>query len=418
MGDAHRILTRRDLFGVSGLAVGALAADRAQGAAAAISAPTSPVSVAKAASYEQDLVAQFEQMFDQIGGIGQLVRGKTVAMKVNLTGAAGRGRRVGLSAGQTSWVHPNVVGALTAVFAKQGAKRIRILESTFRKNYGVPLEDTLLNDGWDVAGIKSAGPLVEFEDTNGLGQAKQYSTLKVKTRKPYIYPAFSVNHSYEDCDVFVSVAKMKNHEELGITLSMKNLFGITPELLYGQGPKPPGASPWVRERVFHYGQVQPPAGVPQEIDFQSNRYEGWRMPRLLTDICGARPIDLAIIDGIETLIGGEGAGMPGSKHGKPGLLVVGRNCVCTDAVAAAVMGYNPRAGRHEPPFRVYKNPKGHPPEQLIPPEETHQYADNIMLMGEAAGIGTAELSQIDLRGVPIKDAVYDFEARWKGQAPV
>lgn len=415
MEDVRSTFSRRDLLTVSGLAAGALATRRA---AADVVVPASPVSVAKVVSYDLDLVAQFEQMFDQIGGIGHLVRGKTVAMKVNLAGASGRGRQVGLTAGQTSWVHPNVVGALTAVFAKQGARRIRILESTFRKKYGTPLEDTLLNDGWDVNGIKSAASIVEFEDTNGLGSAKQYSTLKVKTRQPYIFPAFSLNHSYEDCDFFVSVAKMKNHEELGVTLSMKNLFGITPELLYGLGPKPPGASQWVRERVFHYGQVQPPSGVPAELDPASNRYEGWRMPRLLTDICGARPIDLAILDGIEAIIGGEGSGMPGTRHGKPGLLVVGRNCVSTDAVAMATMGYNPRAGRHEAPFRLYKNPKDHPPEQLIPPGETHQYADNTALMGEAAGLGTADLNKIDLRGVPIKDAVYDYEAHWKGQAPV
>jgi uncharacterized protein (DUF362 family) len=415
MENVRGTFSRRDLLAVSGLAAGALAVRRAS---ADVVAPTSPVSVAKVVSYDLDLVAQFEQMFDQIGGIGQQVRGKTVAMKVNLTGASGRGRQVGLTAGQTSWVHPNVVGALTAVFAKLGARRIRILESTFRKKYGTPLEDTLLNDGWDVNAIKSAASIVEFEDTNGLGSAKQYSTLKVKTRQPFIFPAFSVNHSYEDCDFFVSVAKMKNHEELGVTLSMKNLFGITPELLYGLTPRPPSASQWVRERVFHYGQVQPPAGVPQEIDATSNRYEGWRMPRLLTDICGARPIDLAILDGIEAIIGGEGSGMPGTKHGKPGLLVVGRNCVSTDAVAMATMGYNPRAGRHEAPFRLYKNPKDHPPEQLIPPEESHQYADNTVLMGEAAGMGTADLTKIDLRGVPIKDAVYDYEAHWKGQAPV
>jgi len=414
MEDVRGTFSRRDLFAVSSIAAGALAVKRA---AADVVVPTSPVSVAKVVSYDLDLVAQFEQMFDQIGGIGPLVRGKTVAMKVNLSGASGKGRQVGLTAGQTSWVHPNVVGALTAVFSKLGAKRIRILESTFRKKYGTPLEDTLLNDGWDVSGIKSAASIVEFEDTNGLGSSKQYSTLKVKSR-PYIFPAFSLNHSYEDCDFFVSVAKMKNHEELGVTLSMKNLFGITPELLYGLTPKPPGASQWVRERVFHYGQVQPPAGVPPELDPTSNRYEGWRMPRLLTDICGARPIDLAILDGIEAIIGGEGSGMPGTKHGKPGLLVVGRNCVSTDAVAMATMGYNPRAGRHEAPFRLYKSPKDHPPEQLIPPGEWHQYADNTVLMGEAAGLGTADLTKIDLRGVPIKDAVYDYEAHWKGQAPV
>jgi uncharacterized protein (DUF362 family) len=418
MEKIHGAVSRRDMLGLSGLALGSLAVNRAPASALIPAAPTAPVSIAKVASYDLDLVAQFERMFDELGGIGNRVRGKTVAMKLNMTGSSGRGRRVGISAGQTTWVHPNVVGALTAVLGKLGAKRVRLLESTYRRKQGSLLEDAMLEDGWDVNAIRTAAPLVEFEDTNGLGQGKQYSVLKVKSQ-PYIYPAFAFNHSYEDCDFFVSVAKMKNHEELGITLSMKNLFGITPEFAYGLlDPVPPGASRWLRERVFHYGQVQPPAGMPQEIDPKSNRYEGWRMPRLLTDICGARPIDLAVIDGIEALIGGEGSGSPGSKPGKPRLLVVGLNCVCTDAVAMATMGYNPRAGRGEPPFRVYKDSHTHPPEQLIPPDETHQYADNTVLMGEAAGLGTADLSRIDLRGVPIKDAVYDYEARWKGQAPV
>jgi uncharacterized protein (DUF362 family) len=412
-------VSRRDLLGLSGLALGSLAMSRPGRAAEIPQAPSAPVSVAKVASYDLDLVAQFERMFDELGGIGQRVRGKTVAMKLNMTGSSGRGRRVGVRAGQTTWVHPNVVGALVTVFGKLGARRVRLLESSFRKREGGPLEDAMLEDGWDIDAIRTAAPVVEFEDTNGLGQGKQYSILKVKSQHPFIYPAFAFNHSYEDCDFFVSVAKMKNHEELGITLSMKNLFGITPEFAYGLlDPVPPGTSRWVRERVFHYGQVQPPAGVPQEIDATSNRYEGWRMPRLITDICAARPIDLAVIDGIEALIGGEGSGMPGSKPGKPKLLVVGLNCVCTDAVAMATMGYNPRGGRNEPPFRLYKAGHPHPPEQLSPPGETHQYADNTVLMGEAAGLGTADLSRIDLRGVPIKDAVYDYEARWKGQAPI
>jgi uncharacterized protein (DUF362 family) len=424
MDKARGSFSRRDWFALSSLAAGALTIKGAK--ADVVQPPTSPVSVAKVVTYDADLPAQLQLMFDQIGGIGHLVRGKTVAMKVNLSGASGTGRQVGLSAGQTTWVHPNIVGALTATFAKLGAKRVRILESTFRKRYGTPLEDTLLNDGWDVNAIKNAAPIVEFEDTNGPGPAKQqYSLLKVKSR-PYVFDAFCFNHSYEDCDFFVSVGKMKNHEELGVTLSMKNLFGITPELLYGMRPKPDGAvvssignfSPWTRERVFHYGQVQPPEGVPQEIDQTSSRYEGWRMPRLLTDLCGARPIALSVLDGIEAIIGGEGSGMPGTKHGKPGILVVGRNCVCTDAVAMATMGYNPRAGHNEAPFRLYKNPKDHPADQLIPPGEYHQYADNTVMMGEAAGLGTADLSKIDIRGVPIKDVMWDYEAHWKGQAPV
>src|SRR5581483_1991734 len=269
------------------------------------------VSVAKVRSYDEDLTARFRQMFDQIGGIGNQVKGKTVGIKVNLTGG---GHFPGYTTGDTHWVHPRVVGAVVAAFGALGAKRIRILEGAASRN---------------------AAPLVEFEDTDALGQVKQFSLLKVQIT-PYVFPAFQLNHSYEDCDFFVSMGKMKNHEEMGLTLCIKNLFGITPLGVYGD-----------REKVFHYGQVQAPSGVPAELDPKSNRYEGWRLPRVLVDILSARPVDLAIADGIVSMVGGEGPWVLGSKPCHPGLLVVGRNIVNTDAVAAATMGYNPRAGRNE-----------------------------------------------------------------------
>jgi uncharacterized protein (DUF362 family) len=395
--------TRRDWLKLSGLAAGALAAARAEAAPqAARTAPAGPVAVAKVRSYDEDLVAQFRTMFDQIGGIGSQVSGKTVGIKVNLTGA---NRFEGYEPGDTHWVHPKVVGAVTAVLGGLGAKRIRILESAGGRRPDYKLEDKLLQGGWDVNALKSAAPLVEFEDTNGLGYGKQYSTFPVKT-KPYIFSAFQLNHSYEDCDFFVSLGKAKGHEEMGITMSIKNMFGITPTALYGG-----------RERIFHYGQVQAPAGAPAELDPKSNRYEGWRLPRILVDIVGARPIDLAINDAIISTVGGEGPWVLGAKPIKPGLLVAGRNCVNTDAVTMATMGYNPRAGRHEAPYRVYKGPKNHPKEQLTPADEAFQYADNMMLLSEAAGIGSADLDKIDVRGVSIKDAMYDFEAFWKNQMP-
>jgi uncharacterized protein (DUF362 family) len=365
-------------------------------------APAEPVSVAKVRSYDEDLTTQFRRMFDQIGGLDQQVKGKTVGIKVNLTGG---GHFPGYTTGDTHWVHPRVVGAAVAAFGALGAKRVRILEGAELRKRGYKLEDKLLSGGWDVSAIRNAAPLVEFENTDALGEAKQYSQLKVRN-KPYVFPAFQMNHSYEDVDFFVSMGKMKNHEEMGLTICIKNLFGITPLGVYSN-----------RESVFHYGQVQAPSGVPVELDPQSNRYEGWRLPRVLVDILGARPVDLAIADGIVSMVGGEGPWVLGSKPCHPGILVVGRNIVNTDAVAAATMGYNPRAGRHEAPYRVYKNPKDHPPEQLIPGDEMFQYADNMMLLAEAVGIGSADLNKIDVRGIPIKEAMFDYEAFWKNQVP-
>jgi uncharacterized protein (DUF362 family) len=396
MKDAPARFSRRDLLAAP-LAAGALAAAPQKPP----TAPSQPVSVAKVRTYDGDLVAQFLTMFDQIGGISSQVQGKTVAIKMNLTGG---GHFDGYTSGDTHWVHPKVAGAVTAALGRLGAKRIRILESANARQRNARLEDKLLAGGWDVAALKNAAPVVEFEDTDQ-PQSKPYSTLKVST-KPYIFPAFNVNRSYEDCDFFVSLGKMKNHEEMGVTMSIKNMFGITPTALYGG-----------RERIFHYGQVQSPSGAPAEIDPKSNRYEGWRLPRILVDIVGARPIDLAILDGIVSMVGGEGPWVLGSKPVHPGLLVVGRNCVNTDAVAMATMGYNPRAGRHEAPYRLYKDPGSHPPEQLKPVDETFQYADNMMLLAEAVGIGSANLDNIDVRGVPVKDAVFEYEAFWKNQMP-
>ncbi|HST12580.1 MAG TPA: DUF362 domain-containing protein [Terriglobales bacterium] len=395
-------VTRRDWLALSGLAVGAMVTRPSQAEQAVSTGPLEPVSVAKVRNYDEDLTTQFRKMFDQIGGIGNQVKGKTVGIKVNLTGD---GRFPGYTSGDTHWVHPHVVGAAVAAFGSLGAKRIRILENCESRKRGYKLEDKLLSGGWDVAAIRNAAPLVEFEDTNLLGQGKQYSLLKVRT-KPYVFPAFHLNHSYEDCDFFVSLGKMKNHEEMGLTLCIKNLFGITPLGVYGN-----------RETVFHYGQVQAPSGVPAELDPTSNRYEGWRLPRILVDILGARPVDLAIADGIVSMVGGEGPWVLGSKPAHPGILVVGRNCVNTEAVAVATMGYNPRAGRYEAPYRVFKNPKDHPPEQLQPGDETFQYADNMMLLAEAVGLGSADVAKIDVRGVPIKEAMFDYEAFWKNQIP-
>ena len=398
-------LSRRDWLALSGLAVGAMAVRPAQAQPAeepkAVPAgPAEPVSVAKVRSYDEDLTAQFRKMFDQIGGIDNQVKGKTLGVKLNLTGGD---PFPGYTVGDTHWVHPRVVGAVVAAFGGLGAKRIRILEGAESRKRGYKLEDKLLAGGWDISAIRNAAPLVEFEDTDRIGEAKQFPLLKVRS-KPYVFPAFQMNHSYEDCDYFVSVGKMKNHEEMGITICIKNLFGTTPLGVYGD-----------REQVFHYGYKQSPNGAPVELDPTSTRYEGWRLPRVLVDILGARPVDLAIADGISATVGGEGPWVLGSRPVHPGILVVGKNVVNTDTVAMATMGYNPRAGRHEPPYRVFKNPKDHPPDQCHPVDETFQYADNMMLLAEAAGLGSADLTKIDVRGVPIKEAMFDYEAFWKGQ---
>jgi uncharacterized protein (DUF362 family) len=117
----------------------------------------------------------------------------------------------------------------------------------------------------------------------------------------------------------------------------------------------------------------------------------WRVPRIVVDICAVRPIHLAIIDGITSMSGGEGPWCKDAaelKFTQPGVLIAGLNPVSTDAVATAVMGYdNPRAVRGTKPFG---------------------FCDNHLLLAEQAGLGSADLAQIDVRGSPIAKAKYPY----------
>src|ERR1700694_2433067 len=94
----------------------------------AVPEPAGRVAIARSKTYGPELLPTMERMFDQIGGLGTLVRGKTVAVKLNLTGSPTY--RLGHSPAELAhWTHPQVIGAAVHLFGKAGAKRIRLLES-------------------------------------------------------------------------------------------------------------------------------------------------------------------------------------------------------------------------------------------------------------------------------------------------
>jgi uncharacterized protein (DUF362 family) len=374
-------MTRRELLALIGTAPLVKAAPNA---------PTAPVSVAKCPSYDADVTATLATMFDQIGGLDRIVKGKTVTIKLNLTGSPGL-RFKCRPLGVTHYTHPKLVGATAYLMGRAGAKRIRFVESGWALSG--PLEEYMLDSGWNVRALASAAPNVEFENTNNLGKGKRYARLKVPGT-PYVFPAFDLNHAFEETDVFVSMAKLKNHETCGVTLSLKNCFGNTPAAIYGDdaGKDEPNEKPASgREAVCHSGKRQPSRSAPQEINFGSNHDPGYRVPHIVADMVAARPIDLAIIDGIESMAGGEGPWIRSKplRLVQPGVLIAGTNPVTTDAVATAVMGYDPRADRGTAPFTT---------------------CDNTLILAELHGIGTTDLNRIEVRGVPIAQALYRYES--------
>ena len=350
-------------------------------------APAQPVAIARCASYAEDVTARLSDMFAQLGGVDRLVRNKTVTVKLNMTGGPGS-RFEGRAPALTHYTHPKVVGATAYLLGRAGAKRIRFVESAWAS--AGPLEETMLDAGWNVRQLQNAAAGVEFENTNALGKRKKYARFSVPGA-PYMYPGFDLNLAYQETDVFVSLAKLKNHEVCGVTLSLKNCFGILPASIYGAdaGKDEPNENPTTgRDAVGHDGRRQPSKSAPQELHFGANHDPGYRVPRIVADLAAARPIDLEIIDGIESVAGGEGPWVSGLRVVKPGVLIAGLNPVSTDAVATAVMGYNPRATRGAAPF--------------------HR-SDNTLLLAEARGVGSADLGRIEVRGVSIEQALYRYD---------
>ena len=339
------------------------------------------VAIASCKTYgPQEVRAAYDQCFDLLGGVGSVVKGKTVTIKINLTGTNFT-PFLDRPVGETFMTHEATAQALTAALFKAGAKRIVFVESTQSR---APLEGTLDLAGWDVKALSALGD-VQFENTRNLGSGKSYSHIKVPTGG-LMFSSFDVNHRYTNTDVMVSLCKLKNHITAGVTLTMKNMFGISPNSLYGDKAGDEDATAGRGPLHNRNDRIKLP-GIKEGI---TSNEATWRVPRIIVDENAARPLQLCVIDGITSMSGGEGpwCGVNPLKFTSPGVLIIGLNGVATDAVGTSVMGYDdPRAIRGTKPFG---------------------FCDNHLLMAEQAGLGTADLSKIDVRGMSLEKARYAY----------
>jgi uncharacterized protein (DUF362 family) len=351
-------------------------------------APTAPVAIEKCTDFDvKKMGALLSALFDRIGGIQKLVSQKTVTVKLNTTGN-GRQRLRGRPAERTYQTHPNMVEALCAILAREGAKSIHLVESFYERKKP---EEIWTAQGWNVSRLVAAGDhRVRFEDTRHLGGFKDYVKLSVPWGG-FVFPAYHLNRRYAETDVLISVAKLKNHVTAGVTGAVKNLFGIAPTALYGNDA-PNEETVENRGSILHDGSRQVPSGVTPE------RYRGWdqlprgvgsyyRVPRVTADLLGVRPVDLAIVEGIESCVGGEGPWCPNVRPIAPGIVLAGRNAVTVDAIATAVMGYDPLAGVAQKPW----------------------FGDNHLALLARAGVGTNDPARIEVLGVPLREALHEYE---------
>jgi len=314
------------------------------------------VAIARAASYDRDIVRQqVETLLDGIGGLDDVIAsGDRVAIKVNLTGGTFFEPPAGLSATESYLTHPEVVRALCELLRDAGARDLFIVEAVYDE------------ESYPLFGYEEMARAVDaiLIDLNTPAPYSDFGSVPVGEGW-FVYEDFYVNHILEEVDAFVSVAKMKCHFECGVTHSMKNLIGLAPVSRYRLGEEH-----WWRSALH---------GLGDETKA--------RLPRVILDLNRARPIHLALIDGIRTTEGGE---VPRGSFApvEPGVLFAGKDPVATDAVATAAMGFDPT---------------------IEPPNAPFLRGDNYLNLACDLALGTNRLEEIEVVSNSIDDVMYKFE---------
>jgi uncharacterized protein (DUF362 family) len=323
--------------------------------------PVSHVAIAQAESYDRDLVRkQVQALLDGLGGLDDVISpGDRAAIKVNLTSGTYFESVTGEPAVESYVTHPEVVRALGELLRDAGVSQLFIVEAVYDEE-SYPL--------WGYEDVAKALDATLI-DLNHIHPYNDFASTPVGENW-LIYENFTLNHVLEEVDVLVSAAKMKCHFNCGVTLSMKNLIGLVPASHYRLN-----SSHWWRSALHGH----------------SDDEAGTRLPRVIIDLNRARPIHLALIDGIKT---GEGGEVPRGSFApvKPGVLVAGKDPVATDTVAAAAMGFDPT---------------------INPPAVPFLRSDNHLNLAYELGLGTNRLEEIEVVGASINDVRYEFEPSWR-----
>lgn len=116
---------------------------------------------------------------------------------------------------------------------------------------------------------------------------------------------FYFPRSVVEADLVVSMPKMKTHHWVGVTASMKNLYGVIPGIKYG----------WPKNVLHH-------AGIPETV----------------FDINASLPKTITVVDGIDCMEG-DGPILGSRKH--MGVLVMGTCLPAVDATLCRMMGIAP-----------------------------------------------------------------------------
>ncbi|HUJ82499.1 MAG TPA: DUF362 domain-containing protein [Candidatus Acidoferrales bacterium] len=249
--------------------------------------PESRVAIRRVSNYQTDLS---NVLFETLCEFDLPVRGKIVLLKPNL---------VGLDPLGMMNTHPAVITAARESFLRLGATEVMVGDGpAMDRDTQAVLESIRLRE--------FAGPLSRFfVDLN----VDDVERVLLKTRASRLRELYFPK-TVRGVDFLVSLPKLKTHHWAGVTLSLKNMFGVIPGSCYG----------WPKN-ILHW------AGID----------------RAILDINAAVRPDFAIVDGI---IGMEGNGPIQGVSKTAGVLIAGDDPVAVDSTSARIMGLAPEKIDH------------------------------------------------------------------------
>lgn len=242
--------------------------------------------IGKASSYRVDFASLIVSGLSELGIGPAEVGGASLLLKPNMVETSRGSEHVN--------THPVVVRGAIEAFLRLGADRVIVGEGAgHRRDSFLVLEESGM--GAVLADDKVPFVDLNYDTTFTVANGGNYSKLATLT-----FP-----QTLREVDWVVSMPKLKTHHWVGVTLSMKNMFGVMPGFFYG----------WPKN-VLHQ------AGIENSI----------------LDINATLKPHLAIVDGV---IGMEGDGPIMGTPRHVGAVVLGRNPAAVDATCARLMGVRP-----------------------------------------------------------------------------
>jgi uncharacterized protein (DUF362 family) len=271
-----------------------------------------------AISKGEDIKARTKKSLEEIGGINKVV---------------GKGDKV--------FIKPNIVDG--APFITGEVVQIETIEVLVKESFDAGASEVLIGETptyrKHTETIKRYMRLAKDTGAKFL-ELNSYPYVEVNVENPRFFNKVRLSSFLLESDVFINVPTLKTHLSCGITLAIKNMYGLIPP----------------EDRMFYHS---------------INRVE-----EAIVDLYKARRADLIVIDGTYTTLHLGPRPLEDFKETfRLNLTIAGFDPVAVETVSAKILGVDPSSLRY-------------------------------LKWAEEDGLGTMDLNQIEIVGVPFEEAYF------------